>query len=301
MGRKKCITLEQAFDLAATLNSGQAFHWTEEADGFVGLVGDAPVELRQPEPSKIEIFSPQPKAVESYLGLDHPLDKIVASFPKRDAPLRAAMAYCDGLRILRQPRWECLATFITSSLKQVPHIRAISLKLRERFGNRVSHLSHTLYTYPTPEVLAEAGEEALRSCGLGYRAKSVHRAAVAISDGTFDLAAPDEMDDDEAREYLVQLYGVGDKIANCVLLFAYERLASFPVDVWVERVVRELYFDGSPDPSPREIAEFAENHFGPYRGYAQQFLFHYARTSDAKLPRRKNPSKTRSKPQAKGG
>ncbi len=268
------------FDLTATLQSGQVFHWHPHEGGWAGLIGDTPVRIHQPEPGLLHCPRGNAELVRNYLGLDHDMGQITASFPAGDAPLGRAMAWCPGLRILRQPAWECLATFITSSLKQVPHIRQISLTLRQRFGRKIKASGlPDQWTYPAPEALAAAGESALRACGLGYRAAFLHRTALDISEGRFDLAGVEVLADDEARTALCQLHGVGEKIANCALLFGWQRLAAFPVDVWVERVLRQLYFPESPDINSKALREFARTHFGPAGGYAQQFLFHHARLS----------------------
>lgn len=273
------------FDLAATLNSGQVFHWHSlPGGGFTGLIGSTPVELRQPSPGLLMCTAGTVEIVRHYLALDHDMAAITATFPANDAGLRHAVAWCPGLRILRQPRWECLATFITSSLKQVPHIRQISLTLRERFGRpatagRGKPISGALrqWAYPTPSALAAAGENALRACGLGYRAAFLHRTAADIAKGRFDLEAVAALPDTEARAALCSLHGVGEKIANCALLFAWERAAAFPIDVWVERVLRRLYFRNDPAIPAKTLRQFAASHFGPAAGYAQQFLFHHAR------------------------
>ncbi|WP_050023045.1 DNA glycosylase [Verrucomicrobium sp. BvORR034] len=269
------------FDLAATLNSGQVFHWHEQDGGFVGLIGGELVTVSQPEPGMLHVSAGHEDLVSRYLALDHDLVRMQRTLPKRDAHLKRALQYSPGLRILRQPRWECLATFITSSLKQVAHIRQISLTLRERFGQPAATLNgKVLHTYPTPEALARAGEAALRACGLGYRAKFLHQTASRIAEGNFDLEAPAALNDEAACELLCTLPGVGPKIAQCTLLFSYERLGVFPIDVWIERALRELYFAGTAENvSANELREFAKTHFGPYRGYAQQWLFHHARTS----------------------
>ena len=270
------------FDLAATLQSGQVFHWHPHQDGWAGLIGDVPVWIAQPRPDLLLVTPGCANLVSHYLGLDHDLPALIASFPPHDLPLRRAIAYCPGLRLIRQPPWECLATFITSSLKQVPHIRNISLTLRQRFGTpRPSPGLPLQFSYPSPAALAAAGENALRACALGYRAPFLHRTASAIASGLFDLSAVAALPDPEARAALCQLHGVGEKIANCALLFGWQRLAAFPVDVWVERILRQLYFPHHPETTPRALRDFAHSHFGPAGGYAQQFLFHYARLSGA--------------------
>jgi N-glycosylase/DNA lyase len=274
------IPLSHPFDLAATINSGQVFHWHEFRDGWLGTIGDEPIFIQQtPEGVRITPDA-MASAATAYFALDHDFTTILGTFPQDDAPLAQAVAYAPGLRIMRQPLWECLATFITSSLKQVPHIRQISLTLRRNFGFPVPALfpeAPVLYTYPTPEAIAAAGEEALRACGLGYRAAFLHRTAIALAQGEVDLSVLSEQSDDEARATLMRFHGVGEKIANCVLLFACGRLASFPIDVWIERVLRQFYFARKRKVTPERIRKFAAGHFGSYAGYAQQFLFHLAR------------------------
>jgi N-glycosylase/DNA lyase len=276
------IPVNRPIDLAATLDSGQVFHWSPNGDGFIGTVGEVPAYVAQADPLVIRIDSPDVEAAARYLALDHNMSQIVKSFPKLDKPLGKAINYAPGLRLLRQPRWECLATFITSSLKQVAHIRQISLRLRESFGEPIEFKGETLHSYPCPQAIVDAGEKALRACGLGYRAAFLHRTAKSICDGEIDLEAIAEMDDASAREALCQFHGVGEKIADCVLLFAYERHRCFPIDVWIERVLRKLYFENSDEVTAREIREFGRTRFGKHGGYAQQFLFHYARKTGLK-------------------
>lgn len=276
------VTLDApGFELAATLESGQVFHWHREGDTFHGLIGGTPVHIRQTAPDSIEAEAGTEMLAAHYLALDHDFAKIRRTLPKGDTHLRRALKYAPGIRILRQPKWECLATFITSSMKQVAHIRQISLTLRERYGEKiVTGSGAVLHAYPTPAALAAAGEKALRACGLGYRAAFLHQTAARIASGEFDLESVAELPDEAALLRLCELPGVGPKIAQCTLLFSYERLGVFPIDVWIERALRELYFSGTEDKvTSRELREFAYRHFGRYRGYAQQWIFHHARTS----------------------
>ncbi len=270
-------------DLAATLASGQVFHWRPWNGGFIGSIGEEPAFLRQ-EHGWLFCLPGQAERVSAYLALDHPLDQILGPLEARDPVLAEAVTYCPGIRILRQPLWECLATFITSSLKQVEHIAALSQGLRQHFGKACALPLPdfpVVYSYPDPGSLAAAGEETLRAMRLGYRAKTLAATASKIASGEFDLAGLSGLSTGEACRRLCELPGVGEKIAHCVLLFACERLDAFPVDVWVERVIRLFYY--SPRRSqtlrPRQVHRFAERRFGSCRGYAQQYLFHYARTS----------------------
>jgi N-glycosylase/DNA lyase len=263
------------FDLEATLNSGQVFHWRRRGAGWEGMIGDAPCYVMQ-EGAELRVHGVEVATAQRYFGLDHPLADIVASFP-RDAAMSAAVGACRGLRIIRQPLWECVATFITSAQKAVPHITQISHTLRNRYGRRVEWEGGTAFTYPTPEALASSSEEELRSCALGYRAKNLRKTAEMVASGEVDLQAVARLDDGEAHAALCRLAGVGPKVANCALLFGFERLSAFPIDVWIERVLRTLYFARKRRVTTKRMQEFSGKYFGPYGGYAQQYLFHHAR------------------------
>ena len=260
------------FDLAKTLESGQVFHWFKNESTYSGVIGGKLFTLRQ-RGEVLEVHEGNPQTAATYFALDHPLEHIVSTFPQ-DEWLTPAADFCAGLRIMRQEPWECLATFITSALKQVPHIRQISLDLRQRYGAQITSGFHR---YPTPGALANAGEAALRESRLGFRARSLARTAAMIANGEVDLEALRSLPTDTLRRELCRLPGVGVKVANCVLLFAYERLEAFPIDVWIERVLRDLYFARKRKVTSERLRQFAATYFGPCGGYAQQYLFHQAR------------------------
>src|SRR5262245_992236 len=255
------------FDLEKTLDSGQVFHWQKSGDGFVGTIGNRPFFVGQAnDVLKVRFGGPPkptreprvlPGIVEHYFALDHPLAEICESFPK-DQVMDAARGFCRGLRIIRQPKWECLATFICSSMKQVAHIRQISLALRKRFGKQRKIGNQSVYTFPSPRRLAQASEKELRDCKLGYRVKNVRATAWRVSSGEADLEAWSALNDTELRKRLCRLPGVGPKIANCVMLFAYERLRAFPIDVWIERVLRQHYFSRGKKMTAQRLREFTE-------------------------------------------
>ncbi len=281
------VSLEvDEFDLDATLSCGQVFHWVREGDGWLGAVGAQPVYAEQ-RGDRLLVNADAADAARRYFALDHPLAEIYATFPG-DSAMAAALAYCRGMRLVRQPAWECLATFITSSMKQVAHIAQISHTLRQRFGERVTAGGRELFSYPAADALARLDEADLRACALGYRAKNLLGAAGMIAAGEVDLDVVAKMDDDAARVELCRLPGVGTKVANCALLFGFERLRAFPIDVWIERILRELYFARKRKVTPLRLREFAATYFGPYGGYAQQYLFHHAR----KTWRKKAPKAT---------
>lgn len=288
------------FDLGKTLDSGQVFHWQKVGDGFAGVIDDSAVYVEQqadilrakmgaagpatpktPRTTKTgprEFAPPVVNLVMRYFALDHPLAEICESFPK-DPVMNAARNFCRGLRIIRQPKWECLATFICSSMKQVAHIRQISLALRKRFGEQRAIGDQLVYSFPSAWRVAEVSEKALRDCKLGYRAKNFRGTARLVSSGKADLEAWSVLSDAELQKQLCALPGVGPKIANCVMLFAYERLRAFPIDVWIERVLRQHYFSRRKKMTAKGLREFSETYFGEHGGYAQQYLFHHARVA----------------------
>ena len=276
------------FDLAMTLNSGQVFHWQKAGNGFIGAIGNNPLYVEQRGQvlnargtgEELDGFKPSslPQLVSNYFALDHPLAQICASFLANPI-MTAARDFCRGLRIIRQPKWECLATFICSSMKQVAHIRQISAALRNRFGDQREIGGCVLHTFPSAQQIARASEKQLRECALGYRARNLRATAQVVSSGQCNLEAWSALPDAELREHLCTLPGVGAKIANCVMLFAYDRLRAFPIDVWIERVLRQHYFARRKKMTARQLRAFCETYFGEHAGYAQQYLFHHARVT----------------------
>jgi len=276
-----------SFDLAMSLDSGQVFHWQKTGKGFAGTIGDFAVYIEQ-NGNVLKVRDggaparsprrPLPEIVARYFALDHPLAEICASFPG-DAVMNTSRKFCRGLRIIRQPKWECLATFICSSMKQVAHIRQISLALRRRFGDQRRVGDQVVYTFPRAQRIARASEDDLRKCALGYRARNLLMTARLVSSGKANLEAWSALPDADLREKLCALPGVGAKIANCVMLFAYERLRAFPIDVWIERTLKQQYFPRKKKVTTLQLREFSETYFGEHGGYAQQYLFHHARTA----------------------
>ena len=266
------------FNLDLTLDSGQVFYWQRVGPGYAGVIGETPVYVEQ-RGNQLFVPAGTEALTSRYFALDHPLRDVYASFPD-DAAMNAALASCRGLRIIRQPLWECLATFITSALKQVAHIAQISRLLRTRFGQAVGPMGGCeLFAYPTIERIAALAEADLRACGLGFRARSVLETAqrLAASGGVGALEALRTLDRPAALTALSAFRGVGTKVANCVLLFGYEHLDAFPIDVWIERVLRDAYFQHDASAAVGKLQRFSEEYFGRYGGYAQQYLFHHAR------------------------
>jgi N-glycosylase/DNA lyase len=277
------------YDLAATLDSGQAFRWQKHGDFWVGVVGHYHVRLRQISDG---IWAETNATIKDwdwildYLQTDVHLGMILETFPD-DEPMNRAVAACRGLRILRQEPWECLASFILSATKQIVQIRQIVARLCSCYGEEISpgippepsemKLDGLSRAFPTAEKIAGLTEKDLRDCRMGFRAPNLLAASRQIAEGKLELDSLMDMGYKEARAELMKLRGVGAKIADCVLLFAYGFDSAFPVDVWVERALRTLYFPRRRV-NEKRLLEFAATHFGPHAGYAQQYLFHYMRT-----------------------
>ncbi len=295
------------YALAITLTSGQAFRWERSDDSWTGVVAGRWVRLRQvfmecgasaarlwmpldgsstpgprvPETSILaETATPMANWhwLEHYLQAEIDLTAVINTFPS-DEPMQAAALACRGLRLLRQDPWECLASFILSSTKRILQIQQIVSLVCERFGEPITVPEGwpPAFAFPTPERLASVSEAELRDCKMGFRAPFLLSAARRVAEGTLDLQAPYGGDVHDARAQLLACEGVGEKIANCVLLFAYGRQEAFPVDVWVMKALRQLYFPRRKRTLP-QLQKFASKHFGPNAGYAQQYLFHYARS-----------------------
>ncbi len=280
------------YDLAATLDCGQAFRWERRGDRWEGVIGPRWVRLRQaPEGILAEMADAAgprddqvPAWLEHYLQTAVNLDEILATFPAEER-MRAAAGRCRGLRLLRQDPWECLASFLLSSTKQIVQIRRIVSTLAARYGEplAVPIGAAPAFAFPTAARLAQCSEAELRACQMGFRAPHLLQAARAAADGELDLAALERLPLDQARERLLALRGVGCKIADCVLLFACGFPEAFPVDVWVRRALRRFYFPRR-QPTDRRLRQFIADHFGPQAGYAQQYLFHYIRLTDRTSP-----------------
>jgi N-glycosylase/DNA lyase len=268
-------------DLAATLQSGQVFHWNQNADAsWSGLIGSMPVRVSEKNRCLV-VHEGDPGTIARHFALDHPLEQIAAAFPN-DPMSQAALSACEGMRILRQPRWECTATFITSSMKQVAHIRSMSLAIRERIGTRPE--GSKIQAYPSFEKLAGSTESVLRDCGLGYRAANLLQTARILAEDKLNLDTIAKQKTPMLRKSLTTLPGVGVKVANCILLFAYERLDAVPIDTWIHRIL--LTMRGGRHGTATELANYARRRLGPYAGYVQQYLFHHARS----LKRAKSPT-----------
>lgn len=206
----------------------------------------------------------------NYFDLDLSYTEIEQQL-KKDSIFMDAIPYCRGIRLLNQEPFETLISFIISANNNIKRIKKIIESICKKAGKQLDELN---YAFPTPEALALLNAEDFRICGAGYRAEYLYQTARKIADG-FPLYSAYEMEQNEARKFLQTLMGVGPKVADCILLFAFAKKEAFPKDVWIRRVLSTLY--GVSPKSDKELAQFAENTFGKYAGIAQQYLFHYAR------------------------
>ena len=265
------------FDLSESMDCGQIFGWHRGGGGYAGMIGDTAVFLRQAG-DRIEYGSDctiTPARIVSYLGLDEDIEAIRREIA-RDGFMRAVVGAVKGLTILKQDPWPCLCSYILSANNRVDRIDTLVKELARVFGRPHKIAGKTVHSLPEPGELAACAEVGVRACGVGFRAPYLIGAAAILARGGVDLEAVRALGEDEGREVLKRLPGVGDKVADCVQLFAFSKLRVFPVDVWIKRVMEKVYFH-SCETSPAEIREFAQAYFGPYAGYAQEYMYAYAR------------------------
>ena len=206
------------------------------------------------------------------LGTDYSLIKKAVSI---DPIMKRAVEFGSGIRILRQEPWEVLISFILSANNRIPRIKKIIDDISRLFGAQIEYDGAKYYTFPNPPELAACTLEQIQECRAGYRCSYIHETSRAVLVGGFDPQRLAVMETNEARETLLKLMGVGNKVADCILLYSGIKRDVFPTDVWVRRVMEELYF--KREASFKEIQQFAAEQFGVNAGVAQQYLFYYAR------------------------
>jgi N-glycosylase/DNA lyase len=291
------IQLDQSttpFNLEHTLRCGQSFRWEKLGDWWYGVVEEKVIKIRQVEDRLLfQGFPERVNAdfVKNYFRLDDDLPAILSRIDK-DEHIRRAIRYFHGLRISRQEPWECLISYICATYKNIPAIKNMIFNLSKRFGRKITFDGYRFYTFPKPEDLAQAGLEEIRECNLGFRAERVLETSKIVDSGELNLEDLRKTDYEKAKRELLSLPGVGQKVADCVLLFSLDKLEAFPVDVWMKRVILGFYpshFEdsfierisgrGSITPSEYEtISSFGRRYFGEYAGYAQEYLFSLSRS-----------------------
>jgi N-glycosylase/DNA lyase len=284
------MRLDVPFDLDFSLCCGQVFRWQKVDGWWYGVVGENVVKICQCG-AELKFENVNADFVRTYFGLNDNLEEIGQCIA-RDDNVRLALRKFEGLRIVRQLPWECLISFICATYKSITAIELMLKKLSMKYGEKQVFDGCDFYAFPTVEKLANASENGLRECGLGYRAKYVQATAKKIQNENINLEDLKNLPYLEARKKLLELSGVGLKVADCVLLFSLKKMEAFPVDVWVKRVVLNHYANQLPEPFVKKlqshnsltngeyekIGAFARTYFGAYAGYAQEYLYHYERT-----------------------
>lgn len=271
------IPFSFGLDLASTLLGGQAFRWRREDEGYYGVLQKDIVWLRESR-GNIEVHSADSSSenlvgrLKSYLRLDDDFEAIRRTLDI-DPIIHRALLSMPGLRLVRQDPWECLASFLCSSVSNVPRIRQTIEAIAEAYGERLFLGSYDRCSFPTAEQLTGVNQEEFRLRGAGFRAPYLAAAVRVVAKGELDLNTLRHVPYEEARRRLMGIPGVGEKIADCVCLYSLDKLEAFPIDRWVRRSLEERYV-GSTHRSYRNLAQWANYHFGAYCGYAQLYLFH---------------------------
>ncbi len=258
-------------NLSLTAESGQCFRMHPDGKGGCQVIARGRLLRVESLPEDRYLFHCHAEEYvsiwENYFDTGTDYARFFSSVDPGDSFLTRAVTFARGLRILRQEPWETLISFIISQRKSIPAIRHAVACLSERFGVEKTEGDQVFHAFPSPSALAEQGPERLGACALGYRTSYVHRTAIAVASGKFSLEALAGAGDAEMLESLMTLPGVGRKVAACVMLFGYHRLNAFPVDVWIDRVLKREYSD-----------TFPFNRYEGFAGVLQQCMFCYARS-----------------------
>lgn len=271
------------FTLSQILECGQCFHFDKLDEEVYEVVAFGRAVKMEQTDKMLRIYGSSMEDYEGiwklYLDMDNDYGLIKQSVIKADGALKTAVDEKSGIHILNQDFFETLISFIVSQNKSIPQIKQCVKNISHRFGDEViGYNGEAFYVFPDVQRLHDATEEELRECKVGFRAPYIKNATEAVYSGAVTKEKLDELDIAQARELLMTIKGVGEKVANCVLLFGLGRREAFPVDVWMKRIMEQMYFDGK-DTKKQDIEAFAVNKFGDLGGYAQQYLFDYARTT----------------------
>lgn len=264
---------------------GQCFRWNKEVDGgYVGIVKHNVIKVKKVQ-NQIQIKSMGEDNLQdlatSYFDLDRDYEQIKKTLAKIDDNMKQSIAYGNGIRILNQELWETIISFIISANNNIPRIKGIIERMAKAYGKEIIWEGRKYYTFPTIEELARANVEELRKLGLGFRDVRVYETTKLVKEGKIKLETlKEEKDVTKVRNILLTLPGVGPKVADCILLFStLKRWEAFPIDVWVRRVMNELYIHNPEESKVKkeQIEKIAYEKFGSLAGIAQQYLFYWKR------------------------
>ena len=264
---------------------GQCFRWQKEIDeSYTGIFEENVLNVKKEE--NTIIFQGICKGnikdiVEEYFDLARDYSSIQNILSQIDEPMKESIQYGRGIRLLNQDLWETIISFIISANNNIPRIKGIIERLSQAYGKEISYQGKSYYTFPTPQELSKASVQDLRNLGLGFRDKRIYETTQIILNKQVDLAKLKKEENSQViRETLVTLPGVGEKVADCIMLFStLKRLEVFPIDVWVRRVMNELYIQNEDENKvdKKQIMELAKQKYGNLAGIAQQYLFYWKR------------------------
>jgi N-glycosylase/DNA lyase len=278
------------FDPEMSVNSGQVFLWEKRGGAWYGVHAERIVKFYKRDGGFFFQSFPESREVEREMfRLDDDTESIAAEIGRDPLVRRLAAAY-PGLRLMRQDPTQCIISFVCASNTNIPMIRRMLGTLASKYGEAVAADGMEFRAFPSAKALDRATEAELRACGLGYRAKAIKAAAKAIATGELDLGRLKKAGYNEAKEELLKVYGIGNKIADCILLFSLDKLDAFPIDVWIARALLGHYGwlagkkmgEKLTERQYEDVSSAARTYFGRYAGYAQQFLYYHMRQDAGK-------------------
>lgn len=282
---KEEITIKvKFFNLKYTLECGQCFRWKEveeEENTYIGVIKDRVIKIKQEE-DKILVRSNNMENLEQvvteYFDLNKDYKKIEQEISSIDNHVKEAVKRSSGLRLLNQDFFETLISYIISANNNIPRISKSVNEISKRYGKKIIFENEEYYLFPTAQELENVSIDEYRKCGVGFRDSYIYSTVKDILEGKFDIYSINDKKTATLRKELLNLKGVGPKVADCILLFACGRGEVFPIDVWVERVMSVLYFkETNGKMKKRDILEYAYNNFKDYAGIVQQHLFYNMR------------------------
>lgn len=285
MEQKYIIKNCKSFKAKDIFECGQCFRWNEEPDGsYTGIFGHNVLNVK--EEKNIVITGICNGDIEdickNYFDLDRNYEEIKETLSLIDDNMKESIKYGEGIRILNQDLWEMIISFIISANNNIPRIKGIIERMSAKYGQEIKFRGKSYYTFPTIDELSQASVKELKDLGLGFRDRYVYETTKKIKEGKINLENLKQEPTNEVRKQLLTLTGVGPKVADCIMLFStLKRFDVFPVDVWVRRVMNDLYIHNEDETkvNKKQIQEIARDKFGALEGIAQQYLFYWKRES----------------------
>jgi N-glycosylase/DNA lyase len=286
-------------DIHSTINSGQYFLWEKRNNSWYGIYEESVLKITLPENNDNLIHE-----YDSFPGIgnwhqhvfrfDDKYDEIIDEISRKDQVVKNITKKYIGLRIMRQKPIQCIVSFLCSSNNNIPRIRLILRNLSRNFGKKVEWNNNTFYTFPTLKTLSTISQAELLHCGFGYRAEYVRKSVKSIVDQEIDMQLIKDSDYTKSKQEILKLSGVGEKIADCILLFSFDKIEAFPMDTWIIKLFQEklgriivldseLKINDKITPNQYKlVSKKIREHYGKYSGYAQQFLYYSIREENGR-------------------